>query len=139
MSFQYPENIVVASFMFCKKHGRELCHDFSCISDHRMTNNVVEDLDNVFQHEIERTGFSLDDRNPLNVYALGAVPVKPGSEDTCVASIVPKTVTNASTGLASSLARSWRKNGLRSGWRRGQSGSTGWIRPWVTPICQIPR
>ncbi|OCH96126.1 hypothetical protein OBBRIDRAFT_364003 [Obba rivulosa] len=80
MAFQYPENIVVAGWMFCKKHGREYCYDFKCTCDHRMCNNTVADLDNVFQEEIEESGFSLDDRTSLNVYELGATGVAPGSE-----------------------------------------------------------
>ncbi|KAF5347271.1 hypothetical protein D9756_009964 [Leucocoprinus leucothites] len=62
-------DIVVNQFKFCAKHGDELCQ--SCCCDHRMSNNVtieeeLGDMSEFLETEVE-------ERQPLNAYALGAV------------------------------------------------------------------
>ncbi|GLB44393.1 hypothetical protein LshimejAT787_1700200 [Lyophyllum shimeji] len=63
------ENIIVNDFMFCLDHGDELCH--RCFCDHRLTNNIriEDDLGDLS----EFIAFEIEDRHPINVYALGAV------------------------------------------------------------------
>lgn len=39
MDFQIEPTIVVNEFVFCERHGAELCH--KCTYDHRFTNNYV--------------------------------------------------------------------------------------------------
>ncbi|EAU87884.2 hypothetical protein CC1G_01531 [Coprinopsis cinerea okayama7 len=65
-----PDHIVVNDFMFCAEHGDEYCH--ACCCDHRLTNNIrIEDE----LEGVEKFDFELDweDRQSINVYALGAV------------------------------------------------------------------
>ncbi|KAI0932158.1 hypothetical protein AcV5_004546 [Taiwanofungus camphoratus] len=72
-------SIVVNDFMVCKRHGDEYC--VRCFCDYRMTNNVGHNLDNSLAELVNDTGFDLDERQPRNVYNLGAVRVGRGSED----------------------------------------------------------
>ncbi|TFK36240.1 hypothetical protein BDQ12DRAFT_687074 [Crucibulum laeve] len=63
------DNIVVKDFMFCAEHGDEYCH--KCCCDHRMGNNVriedeLGDMSEFFEFEVE-------ERQPINAYAHGAV------------------------------------------------------------------
>ncbi|KAF8994658.1 hypothetical protein BDQ17DRAFT_1366602 [Cyathus striatus] len=63
------ENIIVNDFMFCAEHGNEYCH--ICCCDHRMCNNIriedeLGDMTEFFEFEVE-------ERHPINAYALGAV------------------------------------------------------------------
>ncbi|PFH47989.1 hypothetical protein AMATHDRAFT_66382 [Amanita thiersii Skay4041] len=62
-------SILVNKFTFCTKHGDELCN--LCSVDHRLTNNVqIEDELNNLEDVFE---FGLEERQPINVYAHGAV------------------------------------------------------------------
>ncbi|KAF8064429.1 hypothetical protein FPV67DRAFT_1505045 [Lyophyllum atratum] len=63
------ENIVVNDFMFCLDHGDEFCH--LCCCDHRMCNNIriEDDLGDLSDF----VAFQVEDRQPRNAYAMGAV------------------------------------------------------------------
>lgn len=63
------ENIVVNDFMFCLDHGDELCNP--CCCDHRMANNVR--IEDELGDLSEFVAFEVEERRPINVYALGAV------------------------------------------------------------------
>ncbi|KAH9477841.1 hypothetical protein JR316_0010073 [Psilocybe cubensis] len=74
--------VIVNNFAFCKKHGDEYC--YPCFYDHRDTNNFTL-LEEPALRDIGDNGgvYSMDSRESINVYELGAIPIGDGEDCKC--------------------------------------------------------